>query len=256
MKYSDILEAHFKYGTTRKDIIKRYGYEEILDNVVLAPWWSHEIFREKVLKIEKVSDKVFNIYGDGFSFSYIEVGQVGAPVILDMVLALGVTKCKSILFIGSVGSLSSEIKIGDIVIPNGSICCDGASRYLNRSFKDEFFEVEYPTVELTKKLVELVQKFDVKYHHVLNCSVDSIFGQFVHIDEFLERGALTIEMETASLFKASALIGVNVSAIFVVSDSGLMNKSLFSGRSDEENKYRHYVKEEVIPEIVCRLFKG
>lgn len=255
MKYSDILEAHFKYGTTREDIIKRYGYEEILDNVVLAPWWSHEIFKDKVLKIEKESDKVFNIYGDGFSFSYIEVGQVGAPVILDMVLALGVTNCKNILFIGSVGSLSSEIKIGDIVIPNGSICCDGASRYLNRNFKDEFFEVEYPTVELTKKLVELVQKFDVKYHHVLNCSVDSIFGQFVHIDEFLERGALTIEMETASLFKASALIGVNAGAIFVVSDNVLMSKSLFSGRSDEENKYRHYVKEEVIPEIVCRLFK-
>lgn len=255
MKYSDILEAHFKYETTREDIIKRYGYEEILDNVVLAPWWSHEIFKDKVLKIEKESDKVFNIYGDGFSFSYIEVGQVGAPVILDMVLALGVTNCKNILFIGSVGSLSSEIKIGDIVIPNGSICCDGASRYLNRNFKDEFFEVEYPTVELTKKLVELVQKFDVKYHHVLNCSVDSIFGQFVHIDEFLERGALTIEMETASLFKASALIGVNAGAIFVVSDNVLMSKSLFSGRSDEENKYRHYVKEEVIPEIVCRLFK-
>ena len=58
MKYNEILEAHFKYGTTRENIIKRYGYEEILDNVVLAPWWSHEIFKDKVLKIEKVSDKV------------------------------------------------------------------------------------------------------------------------------------------------------------------------------------------------------
>lgn len=172
-----------------------------------------------------------------------------------MVLALGVTKCKNILFIGSVGSLSSEIKIGDIVIPKGSICCEGASRYLNRNFKDEFFEIEYPTAEFTNKIVGLVQGFDVRYHHVLNCSVDSIFGQFVHIDEFLEKGALTIEMETASLFKASSLIGVNAGAILVVSDNVLMNKSLFSGRSDVENKYRHYVKEEVIPEIVCRLFK-
>ena len=71
MKYNEILEAHFKYGTTRENIIKRYGYEEILDNVVLAAGWIHEIFKDKVLKIEKVSDKVFNIYGDGFSFSYI-----------------------------------------------------------------------------------------------------------------------------------------------------------------------------------------
>ena len=255
MKYSDILEAHFKYGTTRKDIIKRYGYKEILENVVIAPWWSHEIFRDKVLRIEKVSDKVFNIYGDGFSFSYIEVGQVGAPVILDMVLALGVTNCKNILFIGSVGSLSSEIKIVDIVIQKVYICFNGANIYLINNFNNEFFKIEYPTVEFTKKLVGLVQEFDVKYHNVLNCSVDSIFGQFVHIDEFLEEGALTIEMETATLFKASSLIGVNTGAIFVVSDNVLMNKSLFSGRSDEENKYRHYVKEEVIPEIVCRLFK-
>ncbi len=255
MKYSDILEAHFKYGTTKEDIIKRYGYEEILENVVLAPWWSHEIFNDKVLKIEKVSDRVFNIYGKDFSFSYIEIGQVGAPVILDTVLALGVTNCKNILFIGSVGSLSSEIRIGNIVIPKGSICCDGASRYLNDNFKDEFFEVEYPTVEFTNKIIGLIQEFDVKYHHVLNCSVDSIFGQFVHINEFLEKGALTIEMETASLFKASSLIGVDAGAILVVSDNVLMNKSLFSGRSDEENKYRHYVKEKVIPEIVCRLFK-
>lgn len=174
---------------------------------------------------------------------------------MDMVLALGVTNCKNILFIGSVGSLSSEIKIGDIVIPEGSICCDGASRYLNRNFKDEFFKIEYPTAEFTNKIIDLVQEFDVKYHHVLNCSVDSIFGQFVHIDEFLEKGALAIEMETASLFKASSLIGVNAGAIFVVSDNVLMNKSLFSGRSDRENKYRYYVKEEIIPEIVCRLFK-
>lgn len=62
-------------------------------------------------------------------------------------------------------------------------------------------------------------------------------------------------METAALFKASSLIGVNVGAIFVVSDNVLMNKSLFSGRSDEENKDRHYVKGKIIPEIVCRLFK-
>lgn len=255
MKYSDILEAHFKYGTTREDIIKRYGYKEILDNVVIAPWWGHEIFNDKILKVKKVSNRVFNIYGDGFSFSYIEVGQVGAPIILDTVLALGVTNCKNILFIGSVGALSSEIKIGDIVIPKGSICCDGATRYLNDNFNDEFFEVEYPTLEFTNKIIELVKGFDVKYHYVLNCSVDSIFGQFVHIDEFLKKGALTIEMETAALFKASSLIGVNVGAIFVVSDNVLMNKSLFSGRSDEENKDRHYVKEKIIPEIVCRLFK-
>ena len=34
MTYEDILNAHLKYGTTKDDIVKRNGYEEILENNV------------------------------------------------------------------------------------------------------------------------------------------------------------------------------------------------------------------------------
>ena len=44
MKYEDLLESHFKYGTTKEDIIKIYGYDKLLSNVVIAPWWNHDIF--------------------------------------------------------------------------------------------------------------------------------------------------------------------------------------------------------------------
>ena len=61
--------------------------------------------------------------------TYIKTG-IGAPVFMDALLALGVTKCKNIIFVGSVGSLDEDIGIGDIVIPQYSICGDGASRYI------------------------------------------------------------------------------------------------------------------------------
>ena len=44
MKYEDLLNSHLKYGNSKEDIIKRNGYENILENVVIALWWGHEMF--------------------------------------------------------------------------------------------------------------------------------------------------------------------------------------------------------------------
>ena len=62
--------------------------------------------------------------------TYIKTG-IGAPVLMDALLTLGVTACQRIIFIGSVGSLDDNIGIGDIVIPEYSVCGDGASRYIS-----------------------------------------------------------------------------------------------------------------------------
>ena len=36
--------------------------EKIQENVVIAPWWSHDIFDNMNFKIEQVSEKVYNFY--------------------------------------------------------------------------------------------------------------------------------------------------------------------------------------------------
>lgn len=38
MEYTDFLEVHARYGTSESDIKKRKGYDNILENVVIAPW--------------------------------------------------------------------------------------------------------------------------------------------------------------------------------------------------------------------------
>ena len=255
MKYEDLLNGHFRYGTTKEDIIKRKGYENILENVVIAPWWSHEIFLKFDVKVEQVSKKVFNIYGDGFEFSYIELKSIGATVILDDVLSLGVTNAKNLIFLGSVGSLDENIKIGDIVIPNISICGDGASRYLNKNLEDNFGEKVYPNKDMFDKICNIVDKMDIKYHNVTNFSIDTVFAQFSHIEKIKELGCKSIEMETASLFKVCELCNIKCVALLCVSDNTVVNKSLYSGRSEEENIYRHKVRDEIIPKIVIEMFK-
>ena len=84
-----------KYGTTREDIIREKGYEKVLENVIIAPWWKHDMFDNSNLNCEQVSDTVYNFYGEGISFSYIELRRIGAAAVMDFVLSLGVTKCKN-----------------------------------------------------------------------------------------------------------------------------------------------------------------
>lgn len=255
MLYSDILNSHLKFGTTEEDLKARKGYEKIQENVVIAPWWSHDIFDNMNFKMEQLSDKIYNFYGEDFSFSYIELKCIGAPNLMDYVLTLGVTKCKNLVFLGSAGSLDETIKIGDIVVPEYSICGDGASRYLNENLEDEFLKKEYPSKNFTDKVIDILKKENIKYHYVPNFSIDTIIAQLYHIDRIIELGSKTIEMETAILFKCNELLNINMTALFCISDNSVLNKSLFSGRTDEEREYRHRVRNEIIPKIVVELFK-
>lgn len=255
MTYEELVSSHLKYGTTEENIRVRKGYTEILENVVIAPWWSHDIFNEMDFEIVQTSEKVYNFYSDEISFSYIELKRIGAPAVMDFILSLGVTKCKNLIFLGSAGSLDKDIKIGDIVVPKYSICGDGASRYLNNNLEDEFLKKEYPSEKFTNKLISVLNEKNINYHHVPNYSVDTVFAQFYHIDKVLDLGAKTIEMETAVLFKCNELLKINVTALFCISDNTLLNKSLYSGRTEEENNYRHKIRYEIIPEIVINLFK-
>ncbi|MBP3255853.1 MAG: phosphorylase [Clostridia bacterium] len=255
MEYKDLLKAHLKFGTTKEDIIKRKGYEKILENVVIAPCWKHDIFAKCGFEVEQVGEKVFNFYSNQISFSYIELNRIGAPAITDYILALGVTKCRNLIFLGSVGSLDENIKIGDLIVPKYSVCGDGASRYLNDNLEDEIFKKEYPSKEITDNLIEVFKEENIGYHYVPNFSVDSIFAQFYFIDKIVELGCKTIEMETANLFKCNQLININVTALFCVSDNTVLNKSLYSGRTEAEDEYRHKVRYEVVPKVVVKLFK-
>ena len=254
MNYEELFNSHLEYGTTKDDIVKMTEYEEILENVVIAPWWEHTLFEEIGFKSTQVSTKVYNLTNGEVSFSFIEIKEIGAPLMMEYVLPLGLTKCKNLVFVGAVGALDENIKIGDIVIPEYSICGDGASRYLNKNLEDEFGKKEYPYGTLTNDLMKMLDEKNIKYHYVPNYSTDTMIGEFYHINKFIDMGCKTIEMETACLFKCCNTISLNVTAIFDVSDNIVVKKSLYSGRSDEERNMKHYTKHNVVTNIVKDLF--
>ncbi len=260
LTYKELLAAQLKFGTTEEDIRSKEDFNMVLPNVVIAPWWEIEMFMNSDLKITKISERMFSLANDEVEFSFIQVKQIGAPAIIEEVLSLGVTKCENLVFVGSAGALVENIGIGDIVVPKLSICGDGASRYLNSDLKDDFGQKAKPDSRLTAQLFEAAEKIagpmNVKTHQVDNFSVDTIFGQFPHMDTIIGTGAKVIEMETYSLFKAAKIAGIKATALFCISDNIINKKTLYSGRTEEEAVRRRMVRNNILPNIIIDFFKN
>jgi purine-nucleoside phosphorylase len=264
MDYKRLIEVMKRFGSDETDICM-HGLgitpSQIQENVVIAPWWEPSILpglgkAEYIGESDYSAIKLWNIISGDVVITYIKTG-IGAPVLMDALLSLGVTPCKKVLFIGSVGALSSEINIGDIVIPEYSISGDGASRYIaSDSFKvsDVFGKKSFPDSDLLKLVQNSTKRIcfqnNVKWHIGKTFSIDTIFAQYAHIDEILQMGCNVIEMETAAAFRAAKIANIPIAAIFSVSDNTISNKSLVSGRTEEEINYRKYVRRELFPKII------
>lgn len=262
MIYEKLVAAIQVFGSNADDICKQFlGIERklIQESVILAPWWEPTIFDNFGNKCEYLSKsnispiKIWNIKIGNKYATYIKTG-IGAPVLTDVVLALGLTKCKIIIFIGSVGSLVSTINIGDIVIPEYSISGEGSNRYLNgKPLKesDTFGNKYYTDKTLFEKLLRMTKSIynvdKIKYHIGYAFSSDSIFSQFAFIDEIINLGCNVVEMETSSAFRASQLVKIPLVAILSVSDNIIIKKSLVSGRTKEDMDYRRKTRNEVFP---------
>jgi purine-nucleoside phosphorylase len=264
MDYEKLINGMKRFGSNESDICMHglgIAPSQVQDNVVIAPWWEPTTLpglgtAEYLSESDYSAVKIWNIVSDSIKITYIKTG-IGAPVLMDALLSLGITPCKKVLFIGSVGALSSEIGIGDIVIPEFSICGDGASRYIASDSlinNDVFGKKTFPDSDLLKIVQNNTKRIclqnNVKWHVGKTFSIDTIFAQYAHIDEILETGCNVIEMETASAFIAAQIAHIPLAAIFSVSDNTISKKSLVSGRTEEEMNYRKYVRRELFPQII------
>lgn len=259
--YNFLIAGHTKYGLKKDTLCKsvlKCDDEAIKENVIIAPWWEPTIFKD--IESELIVDtsiKIWNCKLFDKNITYIKTG-IGASVCTDVILALGNSNCKKIIFIGSVGALDEKINIGDIIIPTLSVCGDGVCRYLEKDLtKDCFGDKYYPDTKLNKILIKNTEKIckdnNISYHIVPNFSVDTIFAQFAHLDYIMKLGCKSIEMETAAAFKACSICNIPIAAIFNVSDNSIKNKSIYNGKTESELKYRKKVRNEIIPKIIYSL---
>ena len=148
------------------------------------------------------------------------MGGPSTAIAVEELSAIGI---KNLIRVGTSGGMQLNVSAGDIVIAQAAIRQEGTSK--------EYVPVEFPAVadiDLTVALKKAADELGYKNHTgVVHCK-DSFYGQ--HNPErmpvsyelqnkwnaWIKAGTLCSEMETASLYTVSSVLGLKAAAVLLV----------------------------------------
>ncbi|MFH0942549.1 MAG: nucleoside phosphorylase [Candidatus Beckwithbacteria bacterium] len=150
------------------------------------------------------------------------IGSPALAIALEELVRIGV---KTVIRVGTCGSLQTEMHCGDLVISTGAVRLDGASK--------DYVIPEYPAVadyKVVEALVEAAKKLKVKYHVGITASTDTFYcGQGrPGFQDYLPSNKKDIfedmqiakvknfEMEGSCLLTLASLFGISAGQICVV----------------------------------------
>ncbi len=139
---------------------------------------------------------------------------MGAPAsayVLERLLANG---ARHIIMLGLCGSISPEVKIGDILVPDGALIEEGTSPHYDPDAK-----VSAPAGQALLALRNVLDNSGRSYHLGHVWSIDAVFRETKEkVSAYGEQGYLGVEMETSALFTVAAYRQVHLGSLLVVSD--------------------------------------
>lgn len=148
---------------------------------------------------------------------------MGGPCVtfaVEELARLGVT---TFIRVGTTGSIQEEISPGDVVINYGAVRMDGASL--------AYAPAEYPAIadiDVTAALLKAAKNLSIPAHRGISISTDSFwpgqerydsFSGYVlrrlrgSLDEFLHLGCTNYEMENATLFTLTSVMGLRSGSV-------------------------------------------
>ncbi|MDD3205736.1 MAG: nucleoside phosphorylase [Lachnospiraceae bacterium] len=148
-------------------------------------------------------------YYKGIKILAVSTGMGGAStgITVEELHNIGVTH---MIRIGSCGALDKKIKLGDLVLVNGAVRDDGASKtYINAIYP------AIPDTCLLMKTIAASEEQKIPFFIGIARSHDSFYtDREDEIDAYwAKRGVLGADMETAALFTIGALRGVKTASI-------------------------------------------
>lgn len=135
------------------------------------------------------------------------IGGASITIAIEELKNIGVTH---VIRIGSCGAIRSGIGLGDLIIVNGAVRDDGASK--------SYVDVKYPAIpdtDLMLALIESAKAMNYKYHVGIARSHDSFYiDNEEEVSTYWgEKGVLGADMETAALFTVGRLRGLKCASI-------------------------------------------
>lgn len=135
------------------------------------------------------------------------IGGASAGIAVEELHNIGV---KAMIRIGSCGALQPKVRLGDLVIVNGAVKDDGASK----TYSQAIFPA-IPDTDLLIACIEAAKDLKCPYHVGIARSHDSFYtDREAEIGAcWSTQGVLGADMETAALFTIAHLRGVKAASI-------------------------------------------
>ncbi|TFF85775.1 MAG: hypothetical protein EU551_03320 [Promethearchaeota archaeon] len=145
---------------------------------------------------------------------------MGAPAAAVIMEALHQTKSKYIIKVDFCGGLSSDMKVGDIVLADKAICGDGTTPHY-----DPDAEIISTDSDLLNILDEFLMQKNIPFKKGAIYTTDAIFRETEELlTKARNKNAIAIDMETSALYLLGNQFGKKVISINVVSDIPDPNK--------------------------------
>ena len=256
-KVQEILKEAKKYNGSQDMLKDVYGIDSNTkyDAIVVAPVWIPEkIFKCDDVEVKKMIDYVnqasYEVKFDGKKIAWIMCG-VGSCNLVDVMLCLADSAAEKIIFVGSVGALKSDIKLGELSTPIESYAYEAGTMYLFDSLDKNNFgcKIVPQNMEYINKVIKKAEGQGINIVKRKVFCTDSLFCEYKFLDYIKNTGAELIEMETASFYKAINMMNKKGIALLCVSDNSAANISLVA--RDEESTFNYHNSREVnIPKLI------
>lgn len=172
------------------------------------------------IRLLKEADEQIGVVGR-FGF-----GAPAACARLESLIAYGVQWFVSI---GYAGALQEELRIGDLVVCDKAIRDEGTSYHYLPASKHA-----YASQEMVRQLTQAMERLNHPYRLGTSWTIDALYRETVaEIGHYRREGVATVEMEASALFAVAAYRGVEMGAMFAISDS-LAGPEWESGFGSEE----------------------
>ncbi|MDY0132312.1 MAG: nucleoside phosphorylase [Desulforegulaceae bacterium] len=157
----------------------------------------------------------------------------GAPHAVAVLESLVCSGADNILAIGWCGSLSSDLKLGDLIIPSSFEYED--STYKSYALDEEIkFDSDFQV-----KIKKSLNKNNILFKEEKIWTTNAIFRETREkIDFFKNKGSTCVEMENSALYHAAKFLNINLICINIVSDFVSGKKWVQGFKSKEFNESR------------------
>ncbi|MCU0600088.1 MAG: nucleoside phosphorylase [Desulfobacterales bacterium] len=148
----------------------------------------------------------------GYSVIGSFIGAPYAVMLLETAITWGV---REMIFFGWCGSVSPEVQVGDIIVPDLAMIDEGTSaNYLPPDTIES-----RPSYSLQNHLKKKMRERNIRFQEGAVWTTDAIFRETQpKIAFYQKKGALCVDMETSALFSVGLFRNIRIGCVLVVSD--------------------------------------